>query len=403
MGAIQHQTRQAGIDWLSPITIMVGTFALYFGGRMMLGAIFDVPLFWGGSTGSEQLTILLVCAFTIAVSVGYSVLPRSRLIGFQTRERGLIAQALGQVGLLGYLFVGALALFLLIKRLGGVSSVLAVQAAWASQIKERGLGPLYSLTYLFVIACVVIACRALMRQNRVVAGLWVLLAMIPAVILGRRVIILFTALPLLSLVHYHQRRLRLAHVAWMLLVASFMFLGILLLRLKVRGPVAEAVASSNEFAIYDAMVAAVDRHRDLADFNISYFARHPSDFWGTNAGALFMQRLVGFQFAGGATPPSAVGVLWVYFGFTGVVIGGFLLGAVLGRLRLDAFADPIAALLYGLVLFYWFDFLRNGDIVLGLKLLFRYGAAILVLLSFFYRIELSPTSEVADRRIAPVE
>ena len=182
-----------------------------------------------------------------------------------------------------------------------------------------------------------------------------------------------------------------------------MFLGILLLRLKVRGPVAEAVASSNEFAIYDAMVAAVDRHRDLADFNISYFARHPSDFWGTNAGALFMQRLVGFQFAGGATPPSAVGVLWVYFGFTGVVIGGFLLGAVLGRLRLEAFADPIAALLYGLVLFYWFDFLRNGDIVLGLKLLFRYGAAILVLLSFFYRIELSPTSEVADRRIAPVE
>ena len=100
-----------------------------------------------------------------------------------------------------------------------------------------------------------------------------------------------------------------------------------------------------------------------------------------------MQRLVGFQFSGGATPPSAVGVLFIHFGAAGLVLAAIMLGLVLSRLRLEAVGDPVAALLYGLVLFYWFDFLRNGDVVLGIKLFLRYGAALLLLLLSFYRVQ----------------
>jgi hypothetical protein len=376
---------------------MLVTFVVYFAGRKILGALFHVPLFWGGSVRSERLALVLVLGFAAAVSLGYAISPRVRSVGLQTFERGPVARFWAKFFIVGYLIVGGLALLLLIQRLGGLAQVLAVQAAWASQIKERGLGPLYSLTYLFVIGCLVGAFRALLRRERFLTALWVLGSVIPAVILGRRVIILFTALPLLAQVHYHQRRLHFSRLVWVGALAALMFFGILLLRLRVRGTIAEAVASSNEFAVYDAMVAAVDRHRDLADFNFGYFLRHPSDFWGSNAGALYMQRMVGFQFAGGATPPSAVGVLWVYFGLGGVLISGALLGFVLGRIRREAFADPVSALLYGFVLFYWFDFLRNGDIVLGLKLFARYGAALLLLLLMFYRIRLVSLVPMKDR------
>ena len=387
-----------GLDWLSPVVIMLGTFALYFGGRRILGSAFDVPLFWGGSQRSEKFALALVATFAIAFVLAVALSPSHRRLVVRSTERGSVGLSAARILLLIYLAIGAGALALLVQRLGGLRNVLSVQAAWASQIKEQGLGPLYSLTYLYVIGCVVGAFRALLQRRRFVAILWFVAASIPAIILGRRVIILFTALPLLTVTHYHVKRLRLSHIAWLVAFGTVVFTGILLLRLNVRGTVAEAVATSNEFAIYDAMVAVVDRHRELEHFDTGYFLRHPADFWGSNAGALFMQRLVGFQFSGGATPPSAIGVLFVYFGVAGVILGALLLGTILSRLRLEALTDPVAALVYGLVLFYWFDFLRNGDVVLGIKLVLRYGSVLLLLLFAFYRVEITVQARSAKAR-----
>jgi hypothetical protein len=306
-------------------------------------------------------------------------------VRLEVTERGALGVQFGSVAAICYAIVGAVGMLILVRRLGGLAMVLNSQAAWAAEIKALGLGRYYGLTYLLVIGCEVLAMRAVTRGHWFRALAWFLVGVSPAVILGRRIIILFAALPLLAVIHYHHRRLHWRHMLLVTALGLTAFVLILLLRLRQSGTIIETVATSYELALYDALVAAVARHRDLADLNIAFYMRHQADFWGSNTGALFLQRISGYQFEGGAAPPTAVGTLWVYFGVPGLIGSGILSGALLARFHAGATAHPVHALIYGMLLFFWFDFLRNGDIVLGGKLLLRYLAVTVLLLLCFYR------------------
>ena len=378
------------IDWLSPLNALWGVVGIYIVGRLIIEHVFSIAPIWGGSLESEHKALWLVAIFCAAVSIGVILAPRRPLVRMLFIPRGRLGERLGTLLSAVYIAIGLGAVLVLISRLGGLSRVLENQAAWASQLKEMGLAPLYGLTFLLVIGSTVLAFRALVRGQRLRAAVWFLCVLSVALVLGRRVMILFAALPLLSVVHYHLHRLDWRHVLVLGTVGFTLFTGILLLRLETgTGSLAESVGTSLEYAVYDALVITVDDADNLESLGPSYFARHPADFWGSNAGALFLQRLTGFQWTGGATPPTAVGTLWVYYGTVGLVVWGLVIGFCLGRLRLEATGSAAGALVYGFVLFFWFDFLRNGDIVLGLKLFIRYGAMLGFLLLCFYRPRLT--------------
>lgn len=368
---------------------------VYIIGRLLIQKVFDLPPIWGGTPASERKAIALVAAFCMSVAAGVYLVPRRRLVRLDFTPRGRIAEHVGAALAASYLAVGLGCALILIKRLGGVSRVMENQAALASQLRELGLTPLYGLTYLFILACIVLAFRALSARRAMRAGIWFLCVLGLSTLLGRRVMILFAALPLLSYLHYHVRRLRWRQVLLLVSCGFALFTGILLLRLGASAnSLAETVGTSLEYALYDALVISVDRVDDLKSLDASYFARHPDEFWGSNTGALFLQRLSGFRWTGGATPPTAVGALWVYFGTIGMLCWGCTLGFLLGRLRLEARGSPAGALLYGFVLFFWFDFLRNGDIVLGLKVFLRYAVLLGALLLCFYRVRVVPARTV---------
>lgn len=397
MSTLSAPVRQDGIDWLGIVPLTLVTFVAYVGGRIALQAWFGIPLLWGGDADAERYAQVLVILFVAATIAGYVWGPRTRRLCLEVTERGPVGAAFGTVVAVLACVVGLAAMGLLVRRLGGLAAVLQLQAAWASQIKELGLGPYYGLSYLLVIGSLVLAMRALSKDSPVRALAWYALAASPSVILGRRIIILFAGLPLLAVVQYHRRRLRFRHMAAVSAVVLVAFVLILLIRLQANGAIVETIGTSYEFSIYDALVAAVDRHRELLDFGPAYFTRHPGDFWGANTGALFLQRMAGYQFEGGATPPTAVGALWTYFGIPGLVLGGIAGGSLFRRIREGATAHPVCALLYGFALFYWFDFLRNGDIVLGIKLFIRYLAVLLMIILSFYRMR------VTDNIASPID
>lgn len=389
-GPLPHgaeQPTRAGVDWLNPLGILWAIVAVYFVGRLSIEHVLDVPPVWGGSPESERLALALAAVFCVSVVIGTWLVPGRPLVRLQFSTRGKGGAQMGALIVAGYLMAGLSAVLMLIASLGGVSQVIQHQAAWASQLKEMGLTPLYAASYLFILACVVLSCRALISGNHMRAGLWYLAVVALALLLGRRVMILFAGLPLLSTVHYHVKRLKWRQVLVLGASAFALFTAVLLLRLELNGNSAiEVVGTSLEYALYDALVITVDRAKDLASLDVSYFIRHPGEFWGANTGALFAQRLVGFQWLGGATPPTAVGTLWIYFGIPGLVCWGSVLGYVMGRIRLEAEGSPPAALLYGFVLFYWFDFLRNGDIVLELKMFMRNAVLLCAPLLCYYSV-----------------
>lgn len=392
---VDESNRSAGIDWLSPLNVLWVIIGIYIVGRLIIGHVLAFPPVWGGSVASERKALALVAAFAISVVLGVWLAPRQQSIRIDFAPRGGARGQRGAALVLPYLIVGVYfaaglgAALLLFKQLGGIARTVENQAAWATQLKGMGLTPLYSLTYLFNLACVVLAYRALSAGRKVRAGAWVLCIAVLSALLGRRIMILFAGLPLLTYWHYHVQRLGGRRLLLFGAAGFVLFTGILLVRLNLdRGPLLETVGTSLEYALYDALVITVDRAKDLHVLGPAYFIRHPDEFWGVNTGALFLQRLTGFQWMGGATPPTAVGTLWVYFGTPGLLCWGVGLGLVLGRIRLEARSSPPAALIYGLVLFWWFYFLRNGDIVLALKLFLRYLSLLSVLLLCFYRVRI---------------
>ena len=395
--SIPDRREHAGIDWLNPLSVLFAVVTVYVVGRLLIEQAFRVPPIWGGSAASERKALILVAGFTLAASVGVWLVPRRPRLCVQISNRGPVGRSIGR-GLVGiYLAVGLGAAVMLLRHLGGLSRAMENQAAWASQLKEMGLTPLYGLSYLFIHACILLSFRATIAGRFVRASIWFCCVLGLAIVLGRRIMILFAGLPLLASVHYHVRRLNWRHVTVLGLAGFTLFTSILLLRLNTdRGSIAEAVGTSLEYALYDALVITVDRAKDLAALNASYFLRHPDEFWGANTAALFFQRITGFKWLGGATPPSAVGTLWVYFGTLGLLTSGIILGYVMGRLRVEAKGSPPAALLYGFVLFYWFDFLRNGDIVMELKLFARNAVLLCALLLCFYRLRIASTGRTTE-------
>src|SRR6266536_426926 len=195
---VQSRNKRSGIDWLSPAVVLVATFSLYVLGRIAIGAWLGLPPIWGGSENDEAKARILVAIFSVAVAVGVWVVPRHRVIRLDARERGPAGTQVGTFVTVGYLVLGGAACVHLIRQLGGVSEVLARQGEWASQIRERGLGPYYGLTYVYVIGAMVTAFRAQVSGRSVRGILWFLIAIVPAVLLGRRVIILFAGMPLLT-------------------------------------------------------------------------------------------------------------------------------------------------------------------------------------------------------------
>jgi hypothetical protein len=380
--------REPFIDWLSPGVVVVGTLSFYVGGRLLIRHYLHLPLLWGGTGEAEHRALLLCALFLSAVLFGAAVSPSRPGWQITIARRSSVADAVGTLVALVYVTVGLAAISILIQRLGGLDAALRGQIGWAAEIRERGLGPLYGLFFLYVIGWMVLAFRALDARRPLMGGLAYAVAVLPALILGRRVVLLFAALPLVIVVHYHYRRLKLRELVPIGVLAFALLTALLAWRLRLDGPVPEALAASREYALFDALVAAVDRAEYLrSSLTPSHFLRHPRDLLDTNTGALFMERLAGFRYQGGATPPSAVGTLWVYFSYPGVALGGFLLGLILGRTRVQALQSPPLALLHGMLLFYAFDFVRNGDIVVGLKLATRYVTPMMLLLLVFYRFQ----------------
>ena len=198
---VPPRNQQYSFDWLSPVTVMLCTLGVYVAGRILIARWLAIPLLWGGSVAAESKAQWLTVTFVIATTIGVWFSPRRRMLSLESAERGGIGRHLGSVVALCYVVVGGVATVTLVHRLGGLGEVFRTQAAWASQIKERGLGPLYGLGYLFVIGWQILAFRALVRFRVLRSVIYALMAILPAVILGRRVIMVFAALPLLAFVH----------------------------------------------------------------------------------------------------------------------------------------------------------------------------------------------------------
>src|SRR4051794_5120716 len=92
----------SGPDWLSPTVVMSGVFGIYVGGRLLIGKLYHLPLFWGGSPRDEAPALLLVAAFALAETAGVWLAPRTLRVRLAVEKRSLPARHLGALLALGY-------------------------------------------------------------------------------------------------------------------------------------------------------------------------------------------------------------------------------------------------------------------------------------------------------------
>lgn len=285
----------------------------------------------------------------------------------------------------------------IIEGYGGLNRIFTYQAGIPSLLKELKLTPYYAIMMLTIPVYHLLWVLEQKHKFKFISLL--ILISIPFVIISRRSPIFFLIIPLLYYHYYYEKRtIKLWKLLLLGIAVIILFTVLVIIRLgyqKYEFSAAELITyllKSPEFSQFDMLVITIENHKYLTYFyTIDYLISNLEFIREYYIGAAISKELFGFQYKGGAIPPTIVATAYLWGNIPGLIFVSILVGFLISFMYYVLKNSKQLVLLSGYIFYFSMQIISNGDIYIIIVSSLRYIISFLLLFIISYKIKITKT------------